>query len=48
MGAATSAEIHAPPELVISFHLQPKLVQDGNGGMTGIVLFGWNKTYGSV
>lgn len=48
VGAATSAEIHAPPELLISFHLQPKLVQDGNGGTTGIVLFGWNNTYGSV
>lgn len=48
VGATTPAEIHAPPELAISFHLQPKIVQDGNGGMTGIVLFGWNNTHGSV
>lgn len=49
--AATSAEIHAPPELVISFHLQSKIGHDGNGGVTGIVLwavFGWNNTHGSA
>lgn len=27
VGAAASAEIHAPPELVICFHLQSKIVQ---------------------
>lgn len=51
VGPATPAEIQAPPELVISFHLQSKIVQGGNGGMTGIVLwavFGWNNTHGSL
>ena len=49
--AATSAEIHAPPELVISVHLHSKIVQDGNDGMRGIVLwavFGLHNTHGSV
>lgn len=48
VGTATSSEIPTPLELVISFHLQPKIVQGGNGGMTGIVFFGWNNTHGSV
>lgn len=51
MGPATPAEIQAPPELAISFHLQSKIVQGGNEGMTGIVLwavFGWNNTHGSL
>jgi len=49
--AATSAKIHAPSELVISFHLHSKLVQDGNDGTRGIVLwavFGLHNTHSSV
>lgn len=49
--AATSAEIHAPPELVISFHLRSKIVQDGNDGTRRIVLwavFGLHNTHSSV
>lgn len=37
--AATSAEIHAPPELVTSFHLHSKIVQDGSDSTRGIVLW---------
>lgn len=37
--AATSAEIDAPPELVTSFHLHSKIVQDGSDSMRGIVLW---------
>jgi len=49
--AATSAEIHAPLDLVISFHLHPKIVQDGSDGTRRIVLwavFGLQNTCGSV
>lgn len=51
VGAAASADIDASPELVVSFHVQSKIVEDGNGGMTGIVswaVFGWNNTHGNV
>lgn len=49
--AATSAEIHTPSELVISFNLHSKIVQDCNDDIRGIVLwavFGLHNTHSSV
>lgn len=49
--ATASTEIHAPPELVISFHLHSRIVQDGNDATRGIVLwavFDLHNTHGSV
>lgn len=51
MEPATSAEIHALLQLVISFLLRSKIVQDGNDGTRRIVLwaeFGLHNTHSSI